>query len=63
MSQKLITVMLLLFAAISLIYINFSNNWIFIVIALIFSIITLLSASLLLFIRYRKQYQVEYEKI
>ncbi len=61
MSQKLITVMLLLFAAISLIYINFSNDWILIVIALIFSVITLLSASFLLFRRYKREFQIKYE--
>lgn len=62
MSQKLITVLLLLIAAISLIYINFITDWILIVIGLLFSTISLLSASFLLLLRYKKQCLISYEK-
>lgn len=63
MSQKLITVMLLLVAAISLVYIDFINDWIVIVVGLILSAISLLSASFLLLIRYKKQCLINYEKL
>lgn len=63
MSQKLITVMLLLVAAISLVYIDFINDWIVIVVGLILAAISLLSASFLLLIRYKKQCLINYEKL
>lgn len=63
MNQKLITLMLLLIAAICLIYIDFVEDWVFIVFGLISAVLTLLSASLLLISRYRKQWVMQSETI
>jgi hypothetical protein len=63
MNQKLITVTLLLIAAISLIYIVLINDWISVVVGLIFATTSFLSASFLLFMRYKKQSLIHFDKL
>jgi hypothetical protein len=63
MNQKLITVTLLLIAAIGLIYIVFIKDWIFVVVGLIFSAASFLSASFLLLMRYKKQLLINLDKL
>lgn len=62
MSQKLITVLLFIIAAVGLMMINFINDWLLIVVALFCSGMTLLSASFLLFIRHQREISIQLDQ-
>lgn len=59
MSQKLITVLLFVFAAVGLMMINFINDWLLIVVTLFCSVMTLLSAGLLLIFRHHREISIQ----
>ncbi len=62
MNYKLVIVLLLLLAAISLVYINITKQWILIAIGLIATSSTLITAGFLLLLRNKRQRVVEVEK-
>jgi hypothetical protein len=62
MKQKVITVLLLLFAAIILLLINFINDWFVIAIGLFLAGTSLLSASILLLARRRNENSLKNKK-
>lgn len=63
MNQKVLTVMLFLFTAISLINIIFIKEWTLVIGFLIFSSISFLSACMLLLRRYKKQSLISLEEL